>query len=69
MNPFYFGQNPLGFFDVVVASTSCGVGVVLKLSNDHFFKIHLAIGTCTIIKEKLLGLWGLLHFTLRLHID
>jgi ribonuclease HI len=46
----------------------CGVGIVLKMSSDHLFKIHLVVGTCSNIKAELLGLWGLLHFALRLHI-
>jgi ribonuclease HI len=68
MNPVYFGHKPIGFFDGAAANGSCGVGIVLKLSSSHFFKIHLAIGIGTNIKAELIGLWGLLHFTLRLHI-
>jgi ribonuclease HI len=68
MNPVYFGQKPLSFFDRVAASSSCGFGIVLKLSSDHFYNIHLAIRPGTNIKAEMLGLWGLLDFTLILHI-
>jgi len=68
MNPVYFGHKPISFIDRVAASGSCGVCIVLKLKSSHFFKIHLVIGIGTNIKVEMIGLWGLLHFTLRPHI-
>ena len=56
LNPVYFGQKPLVFFDGVVVCGSCSVGIVLKLSSYQFYKIHLAIGRGTNIKEELFGL-------------
>jgi hypothetical protein len=61
----YFGERPLGLFDGVVGVGECGVVIVLKMSRVHFFRIHLVVGSCSNIKEELLGLWGLLNFALR----
>jgi hypothetical protein len=60
LNPIYFGHNPIGFFDGAAIGFSSGVGIVLKLSNSHFFKAHLVVGTDTNIIEESVGLWGFL---------
>jgi len=56
LNPIYFGDNPLGFFDGTVVGGVCGVVVVLKISANHLFSIHLAIGSGSNIKAPFLGL-------------
>jgi hypothetical protein len=56
LNPIYFSHNSIGFFDGVATGFSSGVGIVLKLSNYHFFKAHPTIGTCTNIRAELVGL-------------
>jgi ribonuclease HI len=68
LNLIYFGHNPIGFFDGADTGFSSGVGIMLKLSNSHFFKANLAIGTDTNIKAELVGLWGLLFFSLKFQI-
>lgn len=35
MNPMYFGQKPLGFFDGAAVADTCGVEIVLKLSRHR----------------------------------
>jgi hypothetical protein len=37
LNPTYFGDRPIGFFDGVAAGGDCGIGVFLKLSQGSFF--------------------------------
>jgi hypothetical protein len=68
MNPVYFDNRPIGFFDGAVAGGVCGVGIVLKLSSHHFFRAQLVVGVGSNIKAELLGLWGLLSFAKRCHI-
>jgi len=69
MKLVYFGERPLGLFDGAGGGGGeCGVGIVLKLSGIHFYRVQLAIGLGSNIKVELLGLWGLLKFALRCHI-
>ena len=68
-NPIYFDDSPIGFFDGVVDGGICGIGLFLKLSNDHFYKAHFAGGEGSNMKAEILGLWGLLHFAASLSIN
>jgi len=56
LNPTYFGDRPIGFFDGVAVGGNYGIGVFIKPSRGHFLKIHLDIGSITNYKEELLGL-------------
>jgi ribonuclease HI len=64
MNPVYFRQRPIGFFDGATSNGLCGVGIVLKMRDSHFFKIHMAVGAGNNIRAELLALWGLLSFSI-----
>jgi ribonuclease HI len=69
LNPIFFGNMPIGFFDGVADKGIGGVGIVLKFSIHHYFKIHLAVGLGTSTKAKLQGLWSLLFFAKGCHIQ
>jgi len=51
LNPIYFGDRSIGFFDGFVVVGDCGIGVVLKLSGVHYFKVHLVVGSGTNVKS------------------
>jgi ribonuclease HI len=69
LNLVYFDNNPIGFFYRVAERGICGVGIVLKLSTQHFFKAYFAIGVGSNTKTKLLGLWDLLSIANGCHIE
>jgi len=50
LSPTYFGDRRIGFFDGATAGGDCGIGVFLKLSQVHFLKIHLNVGSGTNVK-------------------
>jgi ribonuclease HI len=68
LNPIFFDENPIGFFDGAVVNDNCGVGIFIKLSVDHSYKAHFAGGKGNNMKAEILGLWGLLFFAQRLSI-
>jgi len=68
MSLVYFDNRPIGFFDGAAARGVCGVGIVLKLSSNHFFRAQLLVGVGSNIKAELLGFWGLLSFAKICHI-
>jgi len=68
LNPIYFDDNPIGFFDGAAADNICGVGIYLKLSTKHTMKAHFAGGTGNNMKAELMGLWGILFLSSYLSI-
>jgi hypothetical protein len=60
LNPIYFDDNPIGFFDGAAVGNNCGIGLYLKISSEHTVKAHFAGGTGNNMKAELLGLWGIL---------
>jgi ribonuclease HI len=69
LDPIFFDENPIGFFDGTVVNDNCGVGIFIKLSYDHGYKTHFAGGKGNNMKAEFLGLWGLLFFAQRLSIS
>jgi ribonuclease HI len=69
LNPVYFDDTPIGFFDGAVVGGLCGIGIFLKISSDHFFRVHFVGGEGNNMKAEIMGLWGLLHFTSSLSIN
>jgi ribonuclease HI len=53
-----------GFFDGVSQGNPplCGVGVVLLISKEHFFKIFYALGKGSNMKAELAVMWNLLFY-------
>lgn len=41
---------------------NCGCGLILNLSNNHDFHLHLGARTSTNTQAEMLSLWGLLAF-------
>jgi len=68
LNPTYFDDNPIGFFDGATAENKCGTWIYLKISFRHTVKAHFAGGTWNNIKAELMGLWGVLLLTTQLSI-
>jgi hypothetical protein len=60
LNPIYFDDNSIGFFDGVGVENTCGIGIHIKISSEHTVKAHFAVGIGNNLKEELVGLWGLL---------
>jgi hypothetical protein len=60
LNPIYFNNIPIGFFDCATADNKCGIGLYLKISSSHTIKAQFAGGTGNNMKGELLGLWGIL---------
>jgi len=44
LNPVYFDDSPIGFFDGAADGGFCGIGLLLKISKDRYFKPHFAGG-------------------------
>jgi ribonuclease HI len=68
LNPVYFDEKPIGFFDGAVVNDNCGVGIFLKLCAQHVYKAYFAGGKGNNMKVEIMGLWGLLHLAQRLSI-
>lgn len=64
----YFWERPLRFFVGANGGGECGVGIVLKLSGIHFYRLQLVVGKGSNINEEFFGLWGFLNFLLICHI-
>ena len=45
LNPTYFNNNPIGFFDSASVENNCGIGLYLKLSSSHSIKALFVGGT------------------------
>jgi len=69
LNPVFFDENPIGFFDGAVVDDLCGIGIFLKINSEHFYIAQFAGDKGNNMKEEILGLWGLLHFASRLFIS
>jgi len=69
LDPIYFDEKPIGFFDGVVVNDICGVGIFVKLSFVHSYKVDFAGGKGNNMKAEILGLWGLLFLAQRLSIS
>jgi ribonuclease HI len=61
LNPVYFNNNPIGFFDGAASTDKCGIGIYLKITPGHNIQAHFVGGTGNNMKAELMGLWGLLH--------
>ena len=59
---------PICFFYCFADKDIGGVGIVLKFSVHHYFKIHLVVDLGTSAKAKLQGLWSALFFEKGFHI-
>jgi ribonuclease HI len=63
LNPIYFNNNPIGFFDGAYAENKCGIGLYLKFSSSHSIKALFVGGSGNNMKAELMGLWGILLIT------
>jgi hypothetical protein len=68
LNPIFFDENPIGFFDGATVNDNCGASIFIKSSYDHSYKAHFAGGKGNNMKAEIMGLWGLLYFAQRLSI-
>jgi hypothetical protein len=60
LNPIFFYDTPIGFFDGATDDSVCGIGIYLKITSDHIVKAYFAGGNGNNMKAELLGLWDLL---------
>jgi hypothetical protein len=44
LNPVYFDEKPIGFFDGATVNDKCGIGIFLKLCAQHVYKAYFAGG-------------------------
>jgi hypothetical protein len=56
LNPIFFYENPIGFFDGATVNENCGAGIFIKLSAHHSYKAHFAGGKGNNMKDEILGL-------------
>lgn len=63
INPVFFGNYHVGFFDGAATEDQSGIGLVVKVSTSHCFKAHMTVRTSTNIREELLALSGLLFLS------
>jgi ribonuclease HI len=69
LNPIFFDDSPIGFFDGAASGSKCGIGLYIKISNVHNFKGFFSRGEGNNMKDELLGLWGLLHLAKTLNLN
>ena len=69
LNPVFFDDTPIGLFYGAAIDDFCGICIFPKISSDHLFIVHFGGGKGKNMKEKILGLWGFLHFSSRLSIN
>jgi hypothetical protein len=60
LNPVFFDEKPIGFFDGAVVNDKCGAGIYIKISAHHGYKAFFVRGKSNSMKAEILGLWGLL---------
>jgi len=63
LNPIYFSNDPIGFFNGAFADNIFGIGLFIKLSSSHSITTHFVGGSGNNMKAELMGLWGILSFT------
>lgn len=68
INPIYFDNKPIGFFDGVVNNDDSGVGLVLKIYKRLHVEATLNIRLGSNIRAELIGLWSLLHLVSSFHL-
>jgi hypothetical protein len=68
LNPIYFDEKPIGFFDDATVNENYGVGIFLKLCAQHVYKAYFVGGKGNNMKAEIMGLWGLLHLAHKLSI-
>jgi len=68
LNPVYFEEKPIGFFDGAVVNNKCGAGIYIKLREHHGYKACFAGGQGNNMKDEIIGLRGLLLFAQKLTI-
>ena len=61
--PSILDNFPLGFFDGAHKDGWCGVGVILHLRRNHFFRLSTGLGHVTNTFVELMALWGILWFS------
>jgi hypothetical protein len=69
LNPVYFDDSPINYFDGVASGNKCGIGLYIKINNVHNYKAFFAGGEGNNMKEELLGLWGLFHLAKTLSLS
>jgi hypothetical protein len=69
LNPIYFNDNPIGFFNGAVAKNKCDIGIYLKITSGHTIQAHFVGGTGNNMKAEMMRLWGIFllatHFSLK----
>jgi hypothetical protein len=55
LNPIYFDDTPIVFFDGVAYDNICGIEIYLKITTDHTVKAHFVGGNGNNMKVELLG--------------
>lgn len=60
--PIDYVMYPIGFFGGAAQLGVGGAGMVIKLSDNHFFHLRMGAGRGSNTRSKLLALWGLLWF-------
>jgi len=69
VNPMYFGNSPIRFFDGASTRESSGIWVMIKLSSSHNFKAYMSIGVGTNIQAELLAFWVVLFLSKSLDLQ
>jgi len=68
INPMYFGNSPLGFFDGAANEKQSAIGVLIKISSTHHFKAFMAVGSGSNNRDGLIALRGLVFLCQKLEI-
>jgi len=68
VNPMFFGNSPIGFFDGAATSSNSGIGVLIKLSSSHTVKAFMSIGVGSNTRAELITLWTMLFLSKTLGI-
>ena len=60
--PFFNNHISISYFDGAQNDCICGVGMVLKVKNNHSINMWMSVGLIANTKVELLVLWGWLWF-------
>ena len=60
INPVFFGNSPIGFFDGAANENHSGVGVMIKVTSNHHYKAFMAGRRGSNNRVELIALWSLL---------